>query len=84
MKLDGKPVGVIGLAREGGATRLFCEYRHELEPYLSSVSCWRAVVAVVEWAHRSGPVFAVAQHEEGARQLERLGFSCVHGDVWRL
>lgn len=84
MKLGGEPVGVIGLAREGGATRVFCEYRAELEPYLSSVTCWRAVVAVMEWARRSGPVYGVAQHEEGARQMERLGFSRVHGDLWRL
>jgi hypothetical protein len=84
VKLDGEPMGVIGLAREGGATRFFSEHRPEFEPYLGSVTAWRAVVRVMGWIKQSGgPVYSIAQHDEGARLLARLGFSHLTGTVWQ-
>ena len=85
MKLDGEPMGVIGIAREAGATRFFSEYRLELKPYLSTITAWRAITAVMSWVrNQAGPVYAISEHEEGERLMKRLGFERVDGNVWRL
>lgn len=75
--LDGKPVGLIGLARENGCSKIFSEYGPELKGRLKCMAILRAIKTVLEWAKESSlPVIAVAQPEEpdSPRVLKRLGF----------
>jgi len=84
--LDGRVAGIIGIARAYAFTRLFSEYKPELEPYLGTVAVWRAVKAIMR-VIESQPqsVYSFSQHEEGSRILERLGFEQVSEGVfvWR-
>lgn len=76
--LDEKPVGIIGLARENGCSKIFSEYSPELKDKLKCMAILRAIKTVLGWARYSSlPVIAVAQPEESdsPRVLERLGFS---------
>jgi hypothetical protein len=83
VKIDGEPVGVVGLAREFGITRFFSEYKPDIEPYLSHVTSWRAVATVLGWIKASEvPIYSVAEHDEGARLLGRLGFTHLIEDIW--
>ena len=81
--LDSKPVGIIGVSREGGIGKYFSEYKDELKPYLRSITVMRAIKASMEFVKEyPGPVYAMAGHKEGARILTRLGFTHVHGDLF--
>lgn len=80
--IDGRVAGVAGVATEADGTRkLFTEFRDELVPYLSSVTVWRALKAVLQFART--PTYAVASMD-GERFLGRLGFTPVSGDIWRV
>jgi hypothetical protein len=90
--LNGKPVGLIGLARENGCSKIFSEYGPELKGRLKCMAILRAIKTVLRWAKESSlPVIAVAQPEEhdSPRVLNRLGFEFYgtgpFGDVylWR-
>ena len=79
-KLDSRVVGILGVARENGYGKYFCDYKEELEPYLKSVTIMRAVKASLKFCDDyRGPMIAVADHAEGCRILHRLGFEHLHG-----
>lgn len=82
--LDGEPVGIAGIAREG-VLKLFTDYRPEIEGRLSSITVWRGIREVLKMAESiGGPIYALAEHSEGARMLKRLGFTEESGYfVWR-
>lgn len=84
VKRDGVPVGFVGLAIEPQRARFFSEYR--------DLSCaelcrgWRAVKAAMQYVRESHrPVVSVAENDQGHKNLQRLGFTHVTGDVytWR-
>lgn len=71
--LDGEPVGVIGISREGNTGLYFSEYKPELNP--RCITAMRAVKASVELVRNYPlPVLAASKTEEGNRLLRRLGF----------
>ncbi len=81
--LDDDPVGIIGVSRERGIGKFFADYMDELESYLPSITVMRAIKASMEFVKDfPGPVYAVAQHAEGARILTRLGFTHISGDLF--
>lgn len=82
--LDDEPVGIAGIAREG-VLKLFTEFRPVLEGRLSSITVWRGIKAVLKLAEAmDAPIYALAEHAEGARMLKRLGFEEGPGYfVWR-
>lgn len=78
--LDEKPVGVIGLSREGNHQKLFSDAAPELEPYMRSITVMRGLKKVMRWVETSQlPVVAVADNPP---LLEKLGFECLDGDVY--
>jgi hypothetical protein len=80
VKLDGKPAGIIGLAKEADRDRLFSEYKDELAPHLHSMTILRAIKMVMSWVESSRvPVYAIA---ENPQLLERLGFQQIAGEVY--
>lgn len=79
-ELDGEVVGVIGVVREGGIGKYFCEFKPVLEPYLRSMTIMRAVKDSLRYVREyRGPVGAIAEHAEGCRMLNRLGFTHLKG-----
>lgn len=73
--LDGAVVAIMGLALGRYASRLFSEFKPEFEPYLRTMTVLRAIKAGLRLLdEHAGRVYAVAQHDEGARLLTRLGF----------
>ena len=81
--LDDDPVAILGVSRERGIGKFFADYMDELEPYLPSITVMRAIKASMEFVKDfPGPVYAVAQHAEGARVLTRLGFTHISGDLF--
>ena len=80
VKLDGAPVGIIGLAKEVDRDRAFSEFKPELQPHLKSMPVGRAIMAFVKWMNASRvPIYAIS---EGTGVLDRLGFRCVGGDIY--
>ena len=82
--LDDEPEGIIGIAKDKTESRLFSEYKPALSPYLRSMPVLRLIKKVMRLVedHR-GVVYAVAQHDEGKRLLERLGFEdCGEYFIW--
>lgn len=87
-ELDGQPIGVIGLARQGPVSRLFSEFRPELRPHLKSMAVLRGIKTVLRWVEAAKiPVYALAQCDEpdAHRLLKRLGFEQRDDEVylWR-
>ncbi len=85
-EMDGELVGVIGVVREGEIGKLFCDISDKLQPHLQSITILRAIKATMELVKRyRGPVVAIAEHAEGCRILNRLGFSHLDGAyyAWR-
>lgn len=81
IKLDGEPVGIIGMANERERSRAFSEYKPALEPHLKSITCMRAIKAAQRmFASSAKPIIAV--REGCAEILERVGFVHVDGDVY--
>lgn len=73
--LDGKVVGLAGVMREARVGKFFVDYKPELEPYFSSPTAWRALVAAHRFATEyKGPIVAIAENAEGCRNLVRLGW----------
>ena len=82
--LDGKVAGVVGVIRDGDHGRYFSEFHEELQPHLKSMVIMRAIKKSMEWVKAyKGPVLAVAQHDEGARLMTRLGFTRIDGEVFQ-
>lgn len=81
--LDGRPVGIIGFAKEAFAFQFFSEYKPELEPYLGSVAVLRAIYEALALVRGPCRAYAKAQHAKGAAVLKRLGFHDEGDDTWR-
>lgn len=79
--LGDEVVGVIGLARTLHSTRLFSEHKPELVPYLSRVTVWRAVKAVLRWVDECACVVYVVSDDR--KMMERLGFREVTQGLWQ-
>lgn len=76
-------MGIIGVAREKYFGKFFADYKPELQPYLRSITIMRAVKDSLQFADRyKGPVVAVAEHAEGCRILNRLGFTHLQGALY--
>ena len=81
--LDGKVVGVIGVVREVGIGKYFCDIHDELQPYLRSITILRAVKQSVEFCEDyKGPLVSIAEHGEGCKMLHRLGFTHLEGALY--
>ena len=81
--LDGKVVGVIGVVREVGIGKYFCDIHDELQPYLRSITILRAVKQSVEFCEDyKGPLVSIAEHGEGCKMLHRLGFIHLEGALY--
>ena len=79
-EMDGKVVGLIGVIREGPIGKYFCDISPELQPHLGSITILRAIKASMEIVKQyKGPVVCVAEHAEGCRLLNRLGFIHLDG-----
>jgi hypothetical protein len=80
---DGKVTGIIGVVREGPVGKYFCDIKPELEPYLTSMPIMRAIKQSMKFveAYR-GPLISVAEHAEGCRILNRLGFTHLDGALY--
>ena len=79
-KLDGRVVGALGVVREHGYGKYFCDFTDELRPYLKSMTIMRGIKASLRFCDEyRGPMIAVAEHAEGCRILNRLGFEHLQG-----
>jgi hypothetical protein len=79
--LEGRVAGIIGLAITWEETRIFSEHKPELEPYLSSITVWRAIKAAMRLVDECAqPVYTASS--EG-RFLKRMGFIEVKPGIWR-
>lgn len=73
--MDDEPAGIVGIIREAWTSRFFSEYKEPLQPFLKSVIIMRAVKAALDFVKNyPTAVYARAQHKEGCRILQRLGF----------
>ena len=82
-EMDGEIVGVIGVVRELDLGKLFCDFKPKLQPYLRSITIMRAVKAAMRFADEyRGPIVAVAEHAEGCRILNRLGWTHLQGELY--
>ena len=82
--LDGKVVGFLGVIREGPIGKYFCDISPELQPHLQSITILRAIKASMEFVKQyRGPLVAIAEHAEGCRILNRLGFIHLDGAYYR-
>ena len=81
--LDGEVVGFIGVVREGPVGKYFCDISPKLEPYLRSMTIMRAIKQSMGFVKNyRGPVIALAEHAEGCRILNRLGFTHWEGEYY--
>ena len=79
-EMDGRVVGIIGVAREYNIGKFFADFKPELEPYLKSLPIMRAIKQSLRFCDEyRGPVVAIAEHGEGCRVLHRLGFDHLEG-----
>ena len=81
--MDGELVGIAGVIRDGYIGRYFVDFKDELQPHLQSITLWRAI----KESHRfcdeyRGPILAVAEHAEGHRLLNKLGWTHLEGDLY--
>jgi hypothetical protein len=88
-ELDGKTVGVIGLALTRPRACLFCAFEEELRPHLKAMPILRLLKKVKDTIEARGlPVYAIREPDEDKAPaiLARLGFERfgeVDGDdVW--
>jgi hypothetical protein len=76
-------VGVIGVVREHGIGKYFCDFSPALEPYLRSLTIMRAIKDSLRFVTEyKGPVGSIAEHAEGCRILNRLGFTHLEGTFY--
>lgn len=81
VKRDGVPVGFVGIAMEPTRARFFSEYRDMTCAELCK--SWRAVKAAMQYVRESRrPVVSVADGDQGHKNLTRLGFVHIEGDVY--
>lgn len=74
--MDGRVVGILGVVREGPIGKYFCDFKPELQPHLKSMPIMRAIKQSMKFVEDyRGPVISVAEHAEGCRILNRLGFT---------
>ena len=82
-EMDGVVVGILGVVREAGYGKYFCDFKPELQPYLRSITILRAIkqskdiVLLYE-----GPLLSVAETVEGCKLLNRLGFTHLQGALY--
>lgn len=82
IRMDGRPVSIIGMALEGQRMRAFSDYHADLAPFLKSMTVLRAIKAAQRMYSESvRPVIAVRENNNCL--LERLGFVAVDGEVYR-
>lgn len=81
VKRDGEMVGIAGIAIGPQQSRFFSEYK--------DLSCkelrqgYRAVKMAMQYVKASRrPVVSIAEHDMGHKNLKRLGFTHVDGDVF--
>lgn len=80
-KRDGVPVAICGLAIEPTRARFFSEHLELSCKEL--VQCWRGVKMAMQLVRNSKrPVFAVAEHAQGHKNLSRLGFVLIEDDYY--
>lgn len=83
-EMDGEVVGVVGVVREGPIGKYFCDISPKLQPRLRSITILRAIKASMKLVEQyKGPVVAVAEHAEGCRILNRLGFIHLDGAYYQ-
>lgn len=83
IKRGAEPVAMIGIALEKGQSKFFSENRMT-ERERRSVTAWKAVKAAIELVKKNlTPVVALAECAEGRKNLTRLGFGCIGGDLYR-
>jgi hypothetical protein len=81
--MDGRVVGVVGVVREGPIGKYFCDLGPELMPHLKTMVIMRAIKQSMEFVHEyQGPLVAIAEHAEGCRILNRLGFTHLQGALY--
>lgn len=82
-EMDGKVAGIIGIVREYGYGKYFCDISPELMPHLRSITVMRAIKESMKFCEEyKGPLVAVAEHAEGCRILNRLGFTHLQGALY--
>lgn len=82
-ELNGEVVGIIGIARDVDYGRFFSDVKPELTPYLRSMTIMRGIKQAMGLVREyKGPVGAVAEHAEGCRILNRLGFTHIQGALY--
>ncbi len=82
--LDDEVEGIIGVSRDKVGLKFFSDYTDDMEQHLHRFPALRAIKVVMGWVETAAaPVGAVAEHEEGHRLLNRLGFGRVFGDQYR-
>ena len=83
-EMDGELVGIIGVVRKGPIGKFFCDISSELQPHLRSITILRAIKAGMELVKQyRGPVISIAEHAEGCRILNRLGFTHFDGAYYQ-
>ena len=81
--VDGEVAGIIGVARFDGFGEYFSQFSEPLQPFLGSMTVWRAVKASMKFVESyRGVLYAIAQHAEGERNLLRLGFVQIDGELF--
>lgn len=81
--MDGMIVGVLGVVREHGYGKYFCDFKPKLQPYLRSITIMRAIKQSMDLVNQyRGPLISVAEHAEGCRLLNRLGFTHLQGALY--
>ena len=83
VEVDDELACIIGIVREGNVGKYFCDIKPALEPYLKSVTVMRVLKKSMDFVHNyQGPVVSVAEHAEGCRMLNRLGFTHLEGALY--
>lgn len=81
VKRDGVPVGFVGIAISPHHARFFSEYRDLSCKELCQ--CFRAVKMAMRFVKESRrPVISIAEHEQGHKNLKRLGFAHVDNELY--
>jgi len=78
--VNGEVCGLVGVVREGDIGKFFADFNDKLQPYIDSITIMRIVRGSTDFATRyKGPVISIAEHAEGCRMLNRLGFTHLEG-----
>lgn len=81
VRRDEVPVGFVGIAIEPLQARFFSEYREMTCAELCKA--WRAVKASMRYVRESRrPVVSMAEGDQGHKNLKRLGFTHITGDIY--